>query len=102
MYEGRNNMYCCKAMKEQLNYEQHCKEHGNDCPDVVIKRSPMGIPFLQASNATYVCNYCPWCGESLIGGVSLRKQLEATREALKLADEVAELKDELERRAAHD
>lgn len=50
-------------MQAQLNY--NCEEHGVKCPDVIIKRNRTYDYFLIASNATYSCYYCPWCGQDL-------------------------------------
>ncbi len=58
-------MICCEVMDGQLNYEKHCKEHGNECHDVVVRRGRESTYYLIARNATYSCNYCPWCGVKL-------------------------------------
>ena len=56
---------CCVTMGVQLNYADHCKEHGNDCPDVVVRKNSAGKYRLVAENATYICSFCPWCGKDL-------------------------------------
>lgn len=54
---------CCRAMCNQLHY--HCDQHGNDCPDRVVRHSafpePEGRWVLVAENAAWDFNFCPWC-----------------------------------------
>jgi len=72
-------MICCEVMDDQLNYEKHCKEHGNDCPDVVLRHCEHNKYYLISKNATYSCNYCPWCGDKLVTDDSYKKQAEAAQ-----------------------
>lgn len=58
-------IYCCEHLKSQIEYK--CIQHdklNEQCPDVVISKGRSGY-FLHSPNATYVCNYCPWCGKEL-------------------------------------
>jgi hypothetical protein len=64
---------CCEFTKRQL--EHHCDEHGDNCPDRVLKLSLgckdefMDIPprfLLIAANAAYKARFCPYCGKNLI------------------------------------
>lgn len=61
---------CCKTMKQQLT--DRCEQHGQECPDNVIHigvgtliPEQRGKLFLEAKNATYSFQYCPWCGKEL-------------------------------------
>ena len=55
---------CCDIMEAQLNYV--CNEHGNECPDIVIRYSDdYEAHSLYSPNAEYACYYCPWCGTKL-------------------------------------
>lgn len=56
--------FCCSTMQEQLVYE--CSQHGMgiQCPDVVLFASRCGYR-LEGKNATYSCQFCPWCGSAL-------------------------------------
>lgn len=51
-------------MEVQLSIE--CQQHGNDCPDAVVRRTtahPAGYRWLLvAENAAYDFEFCPWCG----------------------------------------
>jgi hypothetical protein len=54
---------CCDIMTSQLKYS--CEQHPLRCPDLVVSRSDKNEFFLHAHNATYTCQYCPWCGAKM-------------------------------------
>lgn len=45
---------CCDFMRSQPNSECGL--------DILIKRGSSGYTYCLATNATYICNYCPVCG----------------------------------------
>lgn len=56
-----NHKGCCEIMTDALNI--WCREHGPLCPDrIVVRNNETNEIFLQAENAEYVMNFCPWCG----------------------------------------
>ena len=55
--------YCCEVMRHHA--DQLCPEHGYDCPERVIARSPNGdfyLPVRDGGDSFIVINHCPWCG----------------------------------------
>lgn len=61
--------YCCKDMKQNLEF--NCNSHGNvyDCPDILISYSEKfdeyGIIIHDGGQASIEIFFCPWCGERL-------------------------------------
>lgn len=51
---------CCEVMRSQLLMK--CEQHGDECPDQVVRKGTSGKLFLVAANATYDLLFCPWCG----------------------------------------
>ena len=61
-----NIVICCDFMREQLTHKCEAHGHGAECPDVIIKLDTYFWPehylSLVGRNASYECNYCPYCG----------------------------------------
>lgn len=59
-------MNCCEDMKEHLEYT--CDEHGDECPDKIIKETStgLGIPIHDGGSSYIEVKYCPWCGTEVV------------------------------------
>lgn len=60
--------YCCKNMREQLDYK--CNRHKTpfNCPDNLVffqKNNEYSLIVHDGGSSVLKINYCPWCGAKL-------------------------------------
>lgn len=60
-----NAICCCEDMKQHIQQNSTCAQHGYSCPDRGITLCRDGEYLLRAPNAEYRINFCPFCGAKL-------------------------------------
>lgn len=58
-------MICCQQL---LRWMSPCVEHGDDCPDVLVRQFSSGmfvLPIHDGGDSGVEICYCPWCGSKL-------------------------------------
>lgn len=66
--ENAGPTICCPVLQDMLLHA--CDQHGQDCPDVVVRQledQTFIIPISDGGSSGITINFCPWCGASLVG-----------------------------------